>query len=52
MEAEDVGLITPSGSPAQTEKPAVLNPAFTRWLMGYPAAWDVCADTATPSSRK
>ena len=35
-----------------TEKPGALNPAFTRWLMGYPAAWDACADTATPSSRK
>jgi hypothetical protein len=26
--------------------------ACVRYLMGYPAVWDVCADTATRSSRK
>jgi len=30
----------------------VLNPAFVRWLMGYPAAWDGCADTATRLCRR
>lgn len=43
---------TQSGSGAQTEKRGALNPAFPCWLMGYPAEWDACAPTATPSSRK
>jgi hypothetical protein len=43
---------TPSGSLALTAKRGQLNPAFSRWLMGYPAAWDVCAATAMPSCRK
>ncbi|GIW55009.1 MAG: hypothetical protein KatS3mg082_1413 [Nitrospiraceae bacterium] len=29
-----------------------LNPAFVRWLMGYPAAWDAFAPTAMQSSRR
>jgi DNA (cytosine-5)-methyltransferase 1 len=44
--------LTAIGSPAATEKPGQLNPAHSRWLMGYPAEWDACAPTATPSSRK
>lgn len=51
MAATTLGL-APTGSSATTEKPGGLNPAFVCWLMGFPAAWDVCAPTATPSSRK
>ena len=47
----DSGL-TAIGSPAATEKPGQLNPAHSRWLMGYPPEWDACAPTAMPSSRK
>jgi hypothetical protein len=43
---------TSSGSPASTASGGQLNPVFSRWLMGYPPAWDVCAATAMPSSRR
>ena len=47
-----VAGLTVIGSPAATEKPGQLNPAHSRWLMGYPAEWDACVPTAMPSSRK
>ncbi len=37
----------PSRTCAQMERKGRLNPAFCRWLMGYPKGWDASADTAT-----
>ena len=41
-----------TSSHAQTGNRGALNPAFTRWLMGYPAEWDCCGGTAMQSCRK
>jgi hypothetical protein len=38
--------------PAGTGKRGVLRPGHSRWLMGYPAAWDSCGATAMQSFRR
>ena len=43
---------TTTSSHAETGKRGALNPAFCRWLMGFPAEWDSSGGTAMQSCRK
>ena len=43
---------TSNGSSVETGKPGQLNPAFSLWLQGFPAAWGKSAPREMPSSRK
>ena len=49
--ATEIGTLA-TGSPAGTGSGGQLNPAHSRWLMGYPIEWDDCAPTEMPSSRR
>jgi hypothetical protein len=41
-----------TGYTAEMESGGQLNPAHSRWLMGYPAEWDYCGAMAMQSCRK
>ena len=42
----------PNGYSAETARRDLLNPAFSRWLMGLPKGWDACVPMAMPLCRR
>lgn len=52
QEGPEISGMTPNGSTAGMRSGGQLNPEHSRWLMGLPAEWGSCADTATRSSRR
>lgn len=51
LQTQVIGL-TAIGSPAPMVSGGQLNPAHSRWLMGYGTGWDFCGGMVTLSSRK
>lgn len=45
LNLQAIGMMS-NGSTAETTDGGQLNPAHSRWLMGYPAEWDYCGATA------
>lgn len=44
--------VTATGGTGEMRSIGQLDPAYSRWLMGYPKGWDDCADMVTLSFRK
>ena len=41
-----------TGSSAEMESGGQLNPSFSRWLMGYPRSWDLCAQAVLKQRKR